>query len=351
MITDIMQLPGAQYMSFAQREMHGNMIAYARERIERNRIHLLRKFFDIRRLKVVTFMGSFSWSAPEIKTKWLYEPAVSNYGGGYVTPADLARDYLSIKYANRKINCTSDQWRNCVADRRQPPIVSMPGIYQNTSYLDLSGAFWQIIRAVGWDVNYNPGELLQSNSRMTDFPYPQNKIARNCLVSIGLPTPLRFWDGANGKFKTRNRNSRFVNLVAWRLVMDVLNGVAWDMVKLGAVYVYTDGYILADDRIDQAYDILNSWGLQAKIQHNGNVHIVAPTNYCFTGGRDGDHMTGSYRDTMRRKIQPIPMMKVYDPGNSWLRSRFARFAKMAIDEWAWLNIVSQTQRENNNERT
>ena len=316
-----------------QWDRHLEIIEHSAERLAGWKIHLLEKFFDIRRLSVETYVGSFAWSSALIHTRWLYRPVVNNYGGGFVTPADLARDYLSVKYPNRKPRCTTEQWQAIVEPRHkfQMPILCQPGIYDNASYLDLSGAFWQIIRAVGWDVDYMPLKFLRGGKRMTDFPYPDNKMARNCLVSIGLPTPLRIWDG-KGIFFNQTRSSKFVNIIAWRLVTDVLNGIALDMHKIGAKQTYTDSYLVEDKNIEAAFDVLDQWGLEAKIKHNGRAILLSGSSYAFEGGREGYYATKNFD----RKRRPTPSNKVYDPGVDWLRPRFKKFADRAKCEWEWL---------------
>lgn len=337
--SDPFSIPGTRSMIPLQREMHYQMMEYTKERLAKWKTQLLTKFFNITRLKYFTFIGSFSWTCETINMRWLYQPITVNYGSGQVTPADLARDYLSVKFPNRKIKCTSDQWHKCVdpeiRHQHQPPIICKPGEYRDMVYLDLKGAFWQIIRAVGWDVNYNPGKYLAKGADMTDFPYPDNKLARNCLVSIGLPTPLRFWDGQKLGFRTRN--SRFVNLIAWRLVQDVLNGVALDMQSVGCVYTYTDCYIVPRSKLESAFEILDRWQLIADVRHDGDVKIVAPTCYAFRNGRKGSYQTRNYDDKRFNRRANRERMKVYDPGIEWLRPRFAPHAHQAIVDWSWLN--------------
>lgn len=319
-------------MSDKQYDRHFEIVERQRERNEKYHIHVLKRFFDIRRLPHPATLGSFSWSSLPIKTKWLNAPHAFNNGGGMVTPGDLARDYLSIKYPDRAIRCTTDQWQKSVSDRRQPPIYCNPCQLESAVYLDLSGAFWQIVRAVGWDVSYNPGKFLTSNSRMTDFPYPQNKMARNCLVSVGLPAPMRMWTGTEIKFV--KKPSKFVNLILWRLVMDVLNSVAADMIDAGAVYVYTDGYILPYEKLDQAWSILESYGLEGRVKFEGEADVVTPACYAFTNERDGFRCTEIYR---RRKTRARRLVsKFYGSERDFIKRKFTRLAKYAINEWEWM---------------
>lgn len=298
------------------------MNEHSRERNEGYTIHLLKQFFNIRRLKFPAMLGSFSWSSQVIKVKWLNAAHALNLGGGFVTPGDLARDYLAIKYSKRRIRCTTEQYQKCVIDHRAAPMLCLPCKLESATYFDLVGAYWQIVRAVGWDVSYNPEKWLGVCSSMIDFPYSANKMARNCLVSVGYPSVLRLWTGKEIAFS--KRPSRFVNMILIRLAMDVLNGIAYDVKQAGAVYIYTDGYLVSDDKAQAVSDAISAWGVDFSIRHSGSAEVVAPTIY-----RIGDHSTRLFG----RRERPVKSDKVYNPNNDWLRPRFAKYAALAKKAW------------------
>ena len=321
-------------ISDSQWEKHLEIIERTRERNTGIRVHILQKFFDIRRLHFPATCGTFAWSSTAIKTKWLSAPHSINFGGGYVTPGDMARDYLATKYGSRRVRCTTEQWQKCVQFRKQPPLLVNPQRIERAGYLDLSGAFWQIVRAVGWDVSYNPHKFVGCNSRMIDFPYAHHKMARNCLVSVGIPAPMRFWTGKEMQFI--KKPSKFVNLILWTLVQDVLNGVAADMAEIGAAYINTDGYILPDNVLDAGFDILNDWGLEGRLKHYGEVDIVSIGTYCFQGS-EGTYATQNYKRNPNRAGRAVRKIdESAEKTRSWLRPRFAKFGHFAIGEWEWI---------------
>lgn len=317
----------------ASYQRHLEIIERSKERNEGQYIHILNAhpFFDVRRIQRPVSLGIFSWSCTPLKIKWLSQSHVINYGGGFVTPGDLARDYLAIKYGNRRIRCTTDQWKKCVQRRAQPPIFVLPSRMKSAVYMDLTGAFWQIVRAVGWDVEYNPGKFLYSRSRMIDFPYPAHKLARNCLVSVGCPAPLRLWTGT--EIKWVKKPSRFTNLILWQLVQDVLNGVARDMIDLGSAYIYTDGYILNSNLTDAGLDVLNDWGLEGRIKAYGECDIVATNCYAFHNEQEGFSCTKNYKINRFRMKKSVDKTEAVD--REWLRPRFKKFAEFAQAEWEW----------------
>lgn len=316
----------------SQIDMHLAICERNKERNEKYKIHILKDFFDVRRCHFPVTMGIFAWSSQTISTKWLHQAHAANYDGGWSTPGDLARDYLAIKYMGRRIRCTSAQWRECVATRVHPPVFCQPGTVEDGAYLDISGAFWQIVRAVGWDVDYLPGEFLYSKSRMRDFPYPENKMARNCLVSVGLPAPMRLWTGTVLKFV--NKPSRFVNLILWRLVQDVLNAIAYEMVNVGhAVYVYTDGYVLPVNFLDSGFAILDEWGINGRVKHAGRADIIGANCYAIHSETTGTRATELYRRRPNRRPQAVNKITVSHV--EWLKARFSKLANFAKYEWEW----------------
>jgi len=309
-------------MNRLQSDMHFQMIERVKERNEGMEIILLKRFFDLRTLKYPANIGSFSWTCPTLKTKWLHEPYAINMGGGYETPGDVARDYIVLKFPNRRVRVTSSQWQACINERGKPPLFCIPSEFENASYLDLTSAYWSILKVVGWDVSYNPGKWLSANSDMLDFPYPHLKMARNCLVSIGQASDMRAWDGE--QISIVKKPSKFVNWVLWRLVSDVLNAVATEMVQAGAVYVYTDGYVLEDKNVRVGLEILDSWGLPGAIKFAGKSDIKAPAAYVI-----GDKKSMPYDMTRRR----IATNKIENVDIDFLKPRFKRFAEVSKKKW------------------
>lgn len=325
-------------MTINQTRMHLAMIEAIKEKNEGWTIHLLDKFFSPLRLHVETSLGVFSWSASPILTKWLATAHASHYGDSWTTPSEIARNYLTLKYPKRRVRCRTSQWKSCVADRGKAPRFTLPGIYPDGVYLDLDAAYWQIVRAIGWDVSYDPGKILSVHSSMLDFPYRHEKLARNCLVSLTLPHRMTIWTGTELKYEARP--NKFINLILYRAVMDVLNGVAQDVIKAGAVYVYSDGYIIPRDRLKAAIEAIDGWGLTASLRHDPrqdgvhnalsshrtDIEVRAPGSY-----RIGTYMSLPYQRSLRRQ----GVSNVDSQYTEFLRPRFRAFAEKAQSEWEY----------------
>lgn len=278
------------------------------------KVFLLDRFFPLPSLKYPAVIGTFSWTSSAIRRKWIMKSQAVLNGGTWVTPGDIARDYLSIKYHDRRIRCTTDQYNKCVKDRRNTPVFCYPCTLEHGYYVDIKSAYWTICQAVGWDCNYNPGKFLAAGASMHDFPFPDNKMARNCLVSVGLPGGMRFWNGSTLSFQ--KKPNRFVNLILWRLVCDVLNEVAFECREAGAVYGYTDGFIVDDKHLADVFDVLDSWNLPYSIKREGRAIVRAPADYEIDG-----HKT----NVIPRKVE-ITMNKTYSEHRTWLKHRLFVFS-------------------------
>lgn len=292
------------------------------------------EFPDIRTLDYPVTLGSYTYTAKTKHHKWLHASHARNYGGGYCTPGDMARDYLAIKYDGRRIRCTGEQARAAVDNRKSAPLYCQPQVLESAVYLDITSAYWQIVRAVGWNVDYNPGKFLNSKSRMDDFPYPNHKGARNCLVTVGLPSTITLWTGS--ELRHVKSGSKFTNFILYRLVMDVLNGIAREMVNhAGAAYVYTDGYIIASNRIAAADRIFAEWGLSYSIKHEGRATIIGSAVYAFTDNRSGSYATEGYKQAIAvgRNLKPRAIDKIDDRDCRWLKERFADFGRKGQAEF------------------
>lgn len=297
-----------------QAYMLGLMIARVKERNRGKEIYIREIFPPLSLIHEWTVLGMFSWSSFQGKWRMLLEPHAYNYGGGWCTPSDIARDYLSIKYADRRIRCTTRQYQACCVNIPQTPLYAQPAEGFEGVYLDISGAYWQIVQAFGWDVDYCPERYIGRNSTMQDFPFPDNKLARNCMVSIGLPGAIHVWTGT--RLETQRKKNKFVNLILWKAVQDVLHGVAQDAVSAGAMYVYTDGFICDSAKEMEVSNAIERWGLSLRVKFRGECTVRGVGDYDIPGHISKRRMTN----------KPKAHSNLYEVNREWLRKRFSKMA-------------------------
>jgi hypothetical protein len=271
---------------------------------------LITSWFPMTSLTRPTVLGSLSWTCIPDKHRWIINHHATDIGAGWVTQTDVARDYLDYKYGHWKGRVTTGQYNEVVARKRSSPLVAIPGQYDNAVYVDLDSAYWTILKIVGWDVDYYPLRFVNVRSDNRDFPTPELKLARNSLVTMGLPGSMKMWTGE--KLIVKKTGSRYINLVLWALVQDVLNAFAVDMLRIGAIYAHTDGYIIPEAQLDDAWSLAGAWGLSLSVRHHGDATVYGPGAYSI-GGHICKH----------RPREPKPLMKVYNPGCSWLRRKIS----------------------------
>lgn len=278
-------------------------------------IELVDHFPSLSSLTGMTFLGSFAWTSSSSKQKWIKSNFAENIGAGWVTPSDIARDYLSIKFGDTRQRCNSKQWAELVAKKKHQPIYANPMSFGNASYLDLQSAYWQILQVGGWDVEYMPKRFLSPRSDVTDFPAPHIKLARNCLVSMGLPSGVNVWIPEQG-FQRKRPYKPNVNLILWSFVQDVLHGIAYDMItKAEAIYVNTDGYIVPDYRMKQAAQVADDWGVSMLIKHYGAGTVRGAGDYDIGG-----------RVSSRYRTYPKAHAYIKPREVDWLRKKFKAFS-------------------------
>jgi len=222
-----------------------------------------------------TFIGSFAWTSQAGKWKIVASKNALKTSVGWQTPAELARDYIKVKY-KKPGRVTREQYDEFMR-KRAAPLLAIPGTYENSLYLDLKSAYWSILQVIGWDVDYYPGKWLGVKSDVRDFPYWKNKLSRNCLVSVGLTGMGKAWDGE--KLVFHKKQNPYTNMMLWSCVQDVLNGVAYDMKRAGAVYAHTDGYIVEEKNYHSAMEVFDSWGLVGTVRSEGRHEVITVGTY------------------------------------------------------------------------
>lgn len=296
--------------------MYGKMEAIAMEKYANYTVHLLKKWSDapLTKITVPCYVGSFSISSPATKQRWILEENSIPFAGTHVTPADLARLYIGVKYKDVKRRICTAQWKNFYETYRQMPLSAFPVYLDEAYYIDIRSAYWSILKAVGWNVQYTPGKVLSIKDPITcyDFPFGHVKMARNCLVSIGAEKSrmIKFWTGE--KLEYRRGGNNFINRMLWCLVSDILNGIAADALDSGAVYVYTDGFIVPASRAQAVMGAVENWGLPVSVKSIGPCDITGPGSYSFEGGIT----TKKYKKQRQHELHKVT--PVY---REWLRPR------------------------------
>lgn len=263
---------------------------------------------QLRDLPTRTIIGLTSYFQTVEHNRFILPLSVVDIGFGQQTQSEIARDYLSVKYARRPAIRLS-QLPELTKPRNAPqycrPTEQFEGVY-----IDLKSAYWSILKLGGWDVDYMPFKWLSRRSTVNDFPAPQLKVARNTLVSLSRQSHLTIWTG--NKLIQEKAPAQFLNSALWAFTMDVLHSIAFEMKQIGALYINCDGYILPVEKEAQAFDVIRSWGLEAGIKGRGEAYIKAV----------GVYGVGNHQSKHKNKIMPSYWDNVYGDYKDWLKPRF-----------------------------
>lgn len=277
-------------------------------------------WFPVTHLDSLTWLGTYSWANPKLKRRFIEESIVIyDLFDVPQTPPEIARDYLRAKYLEYRRH-TQSQFA-AINEARSAPRYAQPGVYRDMAYVDLRAAYWSIIQAVGWDVDYCPGRWIGKRSTNEDFPIPDHKLARNCLVSAGLITPSTVWTGE--KIKNFTGHNPLVNYDIWALCQDVLHALATLALKAGAVYVHTDGYIVPEKHAELLREEIAEWGIESKVKGRGNAAIYAV----------GCYKIGSYETKHKTHFKGRFINAVYEPDIRFLKRRIKKLGAAKLERW------------------
>jgi hypothetical protein len=267
-------------------------------------------FPDIRDIRERVVWGSFSWSLVQSRIRLLRRSTAVSIGFGLQSPGDVVRDYLDY-YHPRRLRASATQARE-ITRHVTTPLFIRPTVDKDYTYVDIKSAYWSILRLVGWNVDYFPQNWLVRGRIPIDFPLADHKVARACLVSLGLPASSLVWTGEH--FCRRRTRNVHLNMGLWRVVQDILHSIAAAALALEAVYVHTDGYILPTRHAEALQDEIRSWGLPSTIKGSGFTMVLGFGNFAV----------GERRSKRLRPIIGKPYRYVLPVDTAWLKKRIFR---------------------------
>jgi hypothetical protein len=139
--------------------------------------------------------------------------------------------------------------------RHAPLYFDFPLQGEDLTYVDLRRAYWSIYTRCTLDVAYdglNPPDLGRTRFLAAE-DYADERLFRNALLGSLRRKWRRGLDHGQPFRELVPSHDQRPNL--WGLVMDCLELVAWEMRRLGAIYVHTDGYVFAHRDIAEAAQV------------------------------------------------------------------------------------------------
>jgi len=166
------------------------------------------------------------------------------------------------------------------------------------TYVDLNRAYHTIYSQLPLNVLHPRGWPTKPLSlRPIAEKLRNHKSARNSVVGITRSRYITAYKGR--KPVLLSAKNRFLSPPFWATIMDVLHELANLAVKLGAIYVNTDGYIFPDEG-DPAgfYEFLTEMGYSFKLK-SGECHITGWGSYSV-----GDKTTTPYETKHNKTGSP-----------------------------------------------
>lgn len=296
----------------------------AQKRADNWQTFFVRQFPDVEKFDEIVMLGAHSYALINtrrriVKDKIKIEPGVLE------TPSAIARDYVRYIYKQGP-RATKAQLEN-VEGIPPVPSYARPGKFAHGFYIDIAAAYWSIMGVVGWNVDYNPGLWLSPGRPPKDFPFPEHKVARNCIVSAGRMSGIPRYDPRKlpgDPYDEIIRGSELRNNQLPRLIHDILNSIAELAIEAGAVYVNNDGFIAPTPTIAQRVTgIITDWGLSSRVKAEGGGQVKASGTY-----EVGISRTLNYESV----VDPSPIANIYPPPyRKWLQAEFSFFAAVGND--------------------
>lgn len=274
---------------------------------------------DVLKLPELSLLGSYSFSLLETRRRiirgWIeIEPDVRE------TPTALGRDYLRLIYKKGPRGTK----RQLQVTGVIPPVpnAALPQKFAHGLYVDIQACYWSIMLIVGWNVDYYPGLWLSPGRPPYDYPFPEHKVGRNCLVSSGRMNGIPRFNPRrlpNDPFDEIRPGNVIANTQLPRLIHDTLNSIMYECLEAGAIYANNDGLIAPTPGIAETCKrIIEDWGLQTSIKGEGAGSVKS----------SGAYAVGTVQSLpwkMRNDTSPI--MAVYPPVYAkWLKRQFAHIA-------------------------
>lgn len=279
----------------------------------------VKKFPDVEKINELVMLGAHSFALLNTRRRLIKEK-IKLVDLVFETPSAIARDYLRHVYKRGPRGTKAQLERT--SGIQPVPSYAIPGAFAHGFYIDIKSAYWSIMQIIGWNVDYNPGLWLSPGRPPDDFPFPDHKVARNCLVSAGRLGGIPMYDPRkkpNDPYSVIMRGSELKNNQLPRLIHDILNSLAAQVIQAGAIYVNNDGFIVPNEKtLSQVKTIIEDWGLDYSIKAEGGGRVKASGTY-----QVGNSRTLNYESVR----DPLPIQNVFAPPYAgWLQKEFSFFA-------------------------
>lgn len=310
----------------------------AQTRAEKFKTYRLRKLPNPNYLHEWATIGTYSYFLMQTKQRLTLRSGLLSLGHNIKeTISSVARDYINIEYKQSPTikHAQAEIFKAAYIPpnsriKNAPQYFDKKITFDHGYYIDIISTYWSVINITGWNVDYWPGRWLASGKKPDNFPFPDHKTARSCLVSVARPGSVLLYnpEGRNNdeKFPTKPVGSKILNLGISLLIADVLHSIAYEAQRAGAVYINADGYIAPNEKVaGHIAQIIYDWGLPAAIKAEGSGEVLGIGNYKVGLFESEPHADAWERGRETQAHEQIKKIENLDYA-AWLQPRFARYA-------------------------
>lgn len=159
-----------------------------------------------------------------------------------------------------------------------PPMLSVPGHYEDHAHVDIVSAYFSVLRLVGIYPCVVWGKTLGVGKRLDSYPFASNKTVRNSLYGTAFNPRLAYL--TRGAITTVRPENKVSNPVMVQLVQCVMHRIAREARSLGAKQWYTDGGIIPLENLEQfLHWTSTTYGLTLKVKSTGTMDVFNPSQY------------------------------------------------------------------------
>lgn len=242
------------------------------------------------------------------RNRFMLRRDACDFGDVTETPTATARDYLHVNKFKPKRLRAGIEYRDFV----QTPDFAIPGArFSDGVYLDIRAAYFSIVSLVGWNCDYALGRWFVAGRSVDDFPFAQNRIARNSLVTSAEKKNSMPRLVPPGRIEFQNSFNELMNLNLITIVSDVLHALAWLARDAGAVYANTDGYVCPTQNIADAVAArVANFGLESRAKFAGAGGVAGMTSYQVGNFRTANYNPPAAVQSPRANIDDLGLQNI-----------------------------------------
>lgn len=226
-------------------------------------------------------LGNFSLTTKD--KRFMLEEAIIDYEGSQELPSH---------HFNQICKTISFSKGNPYHVELSFPYKAIPCRLPYAFYVDVSKAYYQIVRSFGMEVSHREGRFLSFGTTAPHTLFAQNKMVRALLVS-GTMRKSRFTEWKDHDLHIRAFSNPNYAPGLRRAIYSTLHAIQ-SLVSNYTCYAHTDGFIVPSWRIGRVTQLLEGYGIEYSLKGEGATEIYGVGAYRIGSKRTTNYQTPSH---------------------------------------------------------